>query len=241
MPNGQFDIARRTQPFDVEAQRLAGEKYLGRYTQAISQLPSPATTLEQYQGRYGVPQLQAQVGQLGEIGEMLGAQVRGMPAQVAGTTRESLVTEPQRAGMVQAQQQPILEQLGEVTRGLAVAQPALTAAQQQAGQMAGLEIGRQEMALLPFERGFSLLEQRQAREFSGYTFANEQELNRLIANQQAGITLSEGEEDRLNQLAIAEKGYENQLAQIRATGEEERLTKRAPKSLSEIFEDMFPD
>ena len=214
----EFDIQPFVQPFDYAGQQREGEQYLAGYGQAISGLPSPTGRLQEFQAGLGVPQLQQRVLQLGELGQALGSQILGQPGQVAGTTRESLVTEAQRQGLVQAQQRPLYEQLGTVTRGLATAQPALQAAQQQAGLLTGLQISRDEMGLLPFERGFSLLEQRQAREFSGWTTQMSLELDRLVHNQSAGVTLSEGEKNRMNELAVAEKGYEAALNLEREKG-----------------------
>ena len=104
--------------------------------------------------------------------------------------------------------------------------------------------------MLPFERGFDLLQQRQAREFTGYTTNNQLELDRLLANMSAGVTLTEGEKTRANQLAIAEAGYrnqlegirlqgQNQLAGIRESGSQFRESKKAPAGLDQLFGSIF--
>jgi len=51
--------------------------------------------------------------------------------------------------------------------------------------------------------------------------------------------LSEGEKNRMNQLAIAEAGYRNQLDQISAQGEQARLTKKAPGNLADLYSSIF--
>ncbi|MRU32289.1 hypothetical protein FGX02_00775, partial [Xylella fastidiosa subsp. multiplex] len=46
---------------------------------------------------------------------------------------------------------------------------------------------------------------------TGWNFENQSELTRLITNAQNGITLSEGEKNRANDLAMKEKEFENNL------------------------------
>ena len=66
-------------------------------------------------------------------------------------------------------------------------------------------------ALLPYQSEQTMLNDRLARETSMFTTENSNELNGLIAKIQSGVTLSEGEANRANSLAIAEEGYQNAL------------------------------
>ena len=65
--------------------------------------------------------------------------------------------------------------------------------------------------LLPLTTEKDFLADRFAREASMYTQDNQNELNAILDKIKNGITLSEGEKNRAQQLAIAEKGYENAL------------------------------
>ena len=51
----------------------------------------------------------------------------------------------------------------------------------------------------------------QAREFSGWTQAHQWELQRLMANQQAGYNWTNAEATRAHQLEMQRRDYENQL------------------------------
>lgn len=237
-----FDIQKFLQPFDIGAQKEEGQAFTGQtgsVADFISGLENPALTRQRYQKQFGVPQLRTQVQQLSEVGEDFLSQIQAMPSQVAGTTRESLVTEGQRQRLVQSGQKPIVENLGEINRALGKAQPALTAAEGHAADLGNLETQRQLLGLLPFEMGFDLLQQQQAREFSAYTFENQLELDRLLANQGAGVTLTEGERNRLNQLAVAEVHYRTALDSIKEQGSQARQTKRAPSDLGSLFGSIF--
>ena len=55
------------------------------------------------------------------------------------------------------------------------------------------------------------MSERASRESTGYTEDMQRELDGLIEKMKAGITLSEGEKERANRLAIAEKQYSTQL------------------------------
>ncbi len=85
---------------------------------------------------------------------------------------------------------------------------ALNSARQQQGDMIGATQADQAKQLRPYETEQSFLTDRWAREQTGFTSANEQELNGLIAKMNAGVQLSEGEQQRINALAVAEKQFQ---------------------------------
>ncbi|RLI98261.1 MAG: hypothetical protein DRP08_08275 [Candidatus Aenigmatarchaeota archaeon] len=128
--------------------------------------------------------------------------------------------------------------MGDVGHQLASIQPALTAAQARAAGLTQQAIRGEERSLLPFEKEFTLLQQHQARQFSGYTFENQLELDRLLANQRTGAQLTDSERNRINQLAIAEKGYQNALDRIRLQGEQDRETYGYKNDLSNQYSSL---
>ena len=80
-----------------------------------------------------------------------------------------------------------------------------------AAKMVSAEQVQQEKELSPWLKQYDNEAILSSMRQSGWTFENQSELSRLLANQQAGITLSEGEKNRAQQLAVAEKNFENQL------------------------------
>lgn len=237
-PN-QFDITREIPAFDIGAQKAEGQEFLGGLTSFLGQQETLPAASDRLAKQLGIPQLRETTARLGEAGEDITSALFGLPEQVAGTTRDSLVTEAQRQGLIQSKAQPLQSNLAQISRAGERAGARLSTAESELGRRLGLEQQERQLQLLPFELGFSLLEQTQAREFSGYTFKEQAELDRLISNQNAGITLSEGERNRLSDLAIAEAGFRNALEQVRVSGEQARLTKKAPQDLGSLFGSIF--
>jgi len=233
-----FSIPGFIQPFDISGQQ---ERFgtqpdiLGRLRGTIEGFEDTNLTRDRFSKQIGLPELKEQSLRLGELQGDLTSQFRGAPKAIEGQSRQSLVTEGQRQGLVQEAQKPLLEAL----QGLAPAQASLNSriasGEQLLGQRLGIEKADQQRELLPFNFEFSAEEATQARELSGYTSAQSLELNRLVANLNAGVELNEGEKNRLNQLAVAEKQMESALAQISAQGDQARQTKKAPTDLATLF------
>jgi len=74
-----------------------------------------------------------------------------------------------------------------------------------------MEIAQQKKDLMPWEQAFSMQSIMQAREFTGWTQANQFELQRLMANQQAGYNWTNAESTRAHQLQMQENDYKNQV------------------------------
>ena len=64
---------------------------------------------------------------------------------------------------------------------------------------------------MPWEWGYNMQTIMQAREFTGWTQAHQMELQRLMANQQAGYNWTNAEATRAHQLSMLEKEYALQL------------------------------
>lgn len=164
-----------------------------------------------YDQRYGVPQMQKAIQAGTEQYDTLGEQIRGLPTDMAQRSRESIMTQGQTNRAVQAEQAPLLEQQGILGQNLSRQQANLGVAQSNAAKMVSAEQVQQEKELSPWLKKYDTENVLSSMRMSGWTFENQSELSRLLANQSAGITLSEGEKNRVQQLALAEKSFENQL------------------------------
>lgn len=69
--------------------------------------------------------------------------------------------------------------------------------------------------LAPDQAEASLLNQRLAQEMSGFTNEQKNELDGLLASMNAGVQLTTAQQQRANELAIAEEGYQNALNQTK--------------------------
>ena len=198
-------------PFNYGTQKQENADWLSGYTGAISGQETIPAISSRLESQYLVPTLRENTMRYSEAAENAASRLSAVPETVASTTKESLVTEGQKARMVNKQSEPIQKEVQ--TYGTLAEQSGrrLSAAQQMAQQGTQLEMAQQAKELQPWERSYDMNTVMQAREFSGWGTQNQMELNRLIANQQAGLTWTNAEADRANQLAVQEKNYKNQL------------------------------
>lgn len=84
-------------------------------------------------------------------------------------------------------------------------------AQEQLGTRLGYAQNDWNRQLLPLTSEQAFLTDRLARETSMFTEANQNELNAILDKIKNGIEIDQREKDRAQELAIAEKRYENEL------------------------------
>ena len=207
----EFDVNFKTTPSPIGLQSdIYGNLNKG-YTEAIAGQEKTPQLISRYNDLYGIPQMQENIQRGTEQYDWLGNQIRSMPQQIAQRSQESILTQGQKGRQVQAESAPLLEQQGLLGQNLSRMQTNLGTAQTNAGQMVTATQVDQEKALLPWLKRYDTESIMSAMRQTSWTFENEKELSRLLANQSAGIQLTEGEHSRLNQLAIAEKGFANAL------------------------------
>jgi len=186
---------------------LAGQNettadYLKRYSDLISSQGTTSAMAERIGQELGLPNLQKNAFQLQQ-------QVYDLPGMQTKSMLGYDINESQR-------QRVINQKLSELSP---LAERA-TAQQQFAEGQLGTRLGYAQSdwarQLMPMQTEKDLLSEHQAREVSLYTADNERELSALITKINAGITLSEGERNRAQQLSIAEKGYQNELDKLKA-------------------------
>lgn len=102
----------------------------------------------------------------------------------------------------------ITQKAGEAAPALTAAQGALSSAEGVQSNMIAATQAEQQKQLKPFETEQSLMSERHAREATGYSQDMQAELNTYITKLNSGITLTEGEKQRANQLAMIEKQFE---------------------------------
>lgn len=233
-----FNIEPFLKPFDYSGQKAEAKGMVADYGNFINSQEKLGAMRDRISGQLDLPRQRETVTRYGEVADDLTSQLQGMGQQVAGTSRNSLMTQGQRQGVVQAKSQPLLQNLQQVGRLGERAGARLAQSEQELGNRMQQEIAQQQKELLPWEKDFSFLEQSQAREFAGYTFANQLELNRLISNQQAGLKWTDSEAERANRLALAEWSYKTALDGIRESGNQARMTKKAPSDLASMWSAM---
>lgn len=145
---------------------------------------------------------------------------------VSARTRESMVTEAQRRGMVAAGREPYLEKLGTVGTALGRVSNRITAAEQGIGTKVGLAMQGQQMDLEPAQLRYATMVDRNARMTTGFTADRQTQLDVMFDKLARDRTLSDQDWQLANQLASEEKTYMRTLqtnaasAGITLTGQE---------------------
>lgn len=181
------------------------------YTSAINAQPTVPQLTARYADQYGVPQLQGQVQGQQAQADALNTQINNVPKTIAQASQESILTQGQKDAAVQNMQQPMQQQLSALNTNLTRTQQNLGTAQTNAGNMVQAEQAQQTKQLLPWTQAFSDANVTSSMQMTGWTTENEQQLHVLLANQQAGVTLTESERNNMERLAEQEQQFENTL------------------------------
>ena len=189
-------------PGFLAGQNTASSDYLKRYTDFLGSQEGASAMAERIGGELGIPTLQSGAN-------LLRNTYTNLPSTYSKATTGYDVNANQLNRIVG-------QKSSELYPMVQTAETSLANAQNQLATRMGYEQTDQAKALLPWEKESEMLADRQAREFTLYSQENENELNGLISKLQMGVTLSEGEKNRANQLAIQEKQYQlakEQMAQ----------------------------
>lgn len=181
---------------------LAGQKnesqdFLGRYTGAIGGQETMSALANRLGTEQGLPGLRTNAANLNRT-------VLNIPNVVTNSARGNEVSQNQADRMIGYQQQKLSPLAQEATRQQQAAEGLVS-------EQMGYAQADQAKQLLPYAMEQNLLTDRLARETSMFTTQNQNELDALMAKMSSGVTLTEGEANRANALAVAEKGYQNAL------------------------------
>lgn len=168
--------------------------YLNRYKSAITGQETTSDMAKRIGTSLGLPALSQNAYNLNEA-------LRRAPQVQATAARGNEITQNQLDRMTAAQINKLSPLAQEATRQKQEAENMLTT------QM-GYEQTDQAKELLPFTAEQTLLTDKLARETTMYTTTMQAELDALTAKIQAGVTLTEGEANRANALALKEKEFE---------------------------------
>ncbi len=184
--------------------------YLKRYTDFINSQEGATAMAGRIGTELGIPTLQANA-------TMLRNTLTNLPTTYSKATTGYDVNANQLARIIG-------QKSSELSPLVQTAETSLAGAQGNLATRMGYEQTDQAKALLPYQTEKGLLADRQARELTLYTQDNQNELNSLISKLQMGVTLSEGEKNRAQQLAIQEQNYTLEKEKLAATSATEPNT-----------------
>lgn len=171
--------------------------FLNKFTDVINSQGTTSALADRIGNEIGLPTLRAN-------SQSLNNTLFQLPQTYSAATRGFDVNANQLSRIIGQKQ-------SEIAPAAALAQSNTQNAENTLNTRLGYAKDDWNRQLLPLNSEQNFLTDRMARETSLYTQDNQNELNAIIQKVQNGITLSEGEKNRAQQLAIAEKGYENAL------------------------------
>lgn len=172
--------------------------YLGRYTGAINN-QEPLSHMQDRIGReLNLPNLRTSANTLNTT-------LANIPYTYSGATRGFDVNANQLNRIIGTKS-------AALAPTVTAANNALSSAEGQLTQRMGLEQTQQAKQLLPYQSEQTLLNDRLARESTGFTQEAQGQLNAYIDKLDKGVALSRGEQDNAERLATAKLAYDQAIA-----------------------------
>ena len=168
--------------------------YLSKLYNFSESQPTTQALSDRIAGQLNLPALRASAGQLNQT-------LYQLPSTYSSATTGHNVNANQLARIIGQKQ-------SELAPAAALATQNVQSAEKTLDTRLGYEAQDYKNKLDTYKTEGSLMNDRLARESTGFGQLQERELNALIAKFQSGVTLTEGERNRANALAIAEKQYQ---------------------------------
>ena len=130
---------------------------------------------------------------------------------VSARTRESLVTESQRRGMVSAGREPFLQKLTKLGTALGRVSGRVSEAERGIATKTELGLRGQEMDIEPLKLRYQVMTDQNARRLTGFTADRQTQLDQLYDKHQLERQLDDRDWQLANSWAQEERSYTNQL------------------------------
>lgn len=215
----QFMIEPFMQPFGFQEQKAEGANFRQRFGDYLAGTETPEQTRERYENRYGYRDLAENYIRTSEEASRVMDAIRATPQNVQNRARNIVITQAQVDSITNKEVKGLMEtysRLGELGEQQG---RRLAMIEQNMNQAAQLEMAQQQKMMTPWLQEYQDINIMQAREFTGWTFANQLELNRLVANQQAGFNWTNAEATRAHELAMQENAFQNSLTMLEKQNE----------------------
>lgn len=178
---------------------------------------SPEQIYKRYETEAGLPELRLSSktlsSQIADLEDFLDQVEPGISAK----SRESLLTEAQRQGLVAETKRPWLEKLSKFGTALGRIQEGIASGERTAGTYTSLILEGQKLALEPYQFEYSVLVDRHARLQNSWDKEKEVLLDSLYDKLKQNRFLENREWEQVNTLAQGENAYYKTLQQQAAS------------------------
>ena len=183
------------------------DKAFSDYLKTVQGFAKPLDLYQRGEQAAGIPEMRQTAttlrGQIADIEDILNR----AETDVSARSRNSIVTEAQRRGMLGAYQEPFQKKLGTLTTGLGRVSDYITSAGADLGTKVQLALQGQQLEADPYKMKVSLLSDRAARLETGFTADREMRLNILMDKVKQGRQLTATERQEAFEMAKLEKEY----------------------------------
>ena len=205
---GEVDLSSIPSVQDyIKGQFATEDPYLQVLLSRMAGQEKPLDIYSRLETEAGLPELRATSktlsGEIANIEDYLDM----IEPNVSARTRESLVTEAQRQGMVGAEKKPWIEKLGKLGTSLGRIQTGISEATQGIGTKTQLAMTGQQMELEPLKLAYSTMVDRNSRLTTGFTTDRQTQLDVLFDKLNRTRQLSDQEWQLANELASEERSY----------------------------------
>jgi hypothetical protein len=180
----------------------------------------------------GLPELRNTSNTLSKEISSIEDYLRQIEPDISARTRESMVTEAQRRGMVAAGREPFLEKLDTMGTALGRITNRISAAEQGIGTKVNLAMQGQQMDLEPAQLRYATMVDRNARLTTGFTADRQTKLDVMFDKLNRERTLSDQDWQLANQLASEERNY---MRTLQTSAANAGITLRGNESTNDIL------
>jgi len=226
--NQQYDKVLQSTPkaADFAAQLNTGQDTaLSDYFKFLGEQQKPVDTYRQQLEEAGIPKMQKTAATLQDQVFSLEDSLRRTEENISGTTRESLVTESQRQGLVNAAQKPLIENLGWLSQSLSRITSAITQGKSDAITITQLEQSGQQNLIDAFKTQLQVRSDQAARAMTGFTVDTQNYLNTSLQKIGRGEALAD---------QVAQRAFEALQAERQFNQQKELFTMEAAKPSNQI-------
>lgn len=197
----------------------AEDKAFADYALAQRAQAKPLDLYNQFEENAGLPQMRKTASSLrGAIGTVEDA-IKQVEPDISLRSRNSLVTEAQRRGMVTAGQQPLLQRLSELSTGLGRVEQGVTAAGADIAQKVGLVMQGQQIDRETFKMNLDMAISRGAQLISGFTSDRAARTEFLMDKLNRQRVLADSEWQELNELKKMKVAHDYEMSRLNKEAE----------------------
>lgn len=191
----------------IQGQFASEDPYLQALLARMSGQEKPLDIFSRLETEAGLPEMRKTASTLSKEIANVEDYLDIVEPTITGRTRESLVTQAQKTGMVQEEKKPYLEKLSKFGTSLGRLQSGISSAEGNIGTKVGLAVQGQQQELEPLKFAYQTMVDRNARKTTGFTADRQTLLDSLYDKLNRTRQLSDMEWQQANQLASEERQY----------------------------------